>query len=141
MDGKLSFIAIILLFPVIVLSQSIGSPHYNSTQSGTSIADAANYIQSINESGFLIFQPNLTLSYSYLALATKFQNSSPNTAVFYAQKARSEALQQYQDIDYYRSRSIPVIVAFAIIFFLILLKLNIPVAKRDKHSNKNWSRR
>ncbi len=134
MRQSLALLAVLLLVPSIALAQSIGVPEYTAAQANASISVAANYINGINESGFLLFQPNLTQSYGYLKLAEQFQNASPGTAVFYAGKAQSAAVQQYQDISYYRSRSVPVMVAFTLLFLLILVKLGVPVVVHKRGS-------
>ena len=124
--------AVMLFVPVIILAQSIGIAGYTTVQANATINSTANYINSINESGFLLFQPNLTNSYAYLNLAIKLRNSSPSTAVLYAQKAKSAAEQQYQNMRYYSDWSIPVMAALSILFLLILIRLGNPIKRRHR---------
>ncbi|MCL4365491.1 hypothetical protein M1590_04170 [Candidatus Marsarchaeota archaeon] len=125
-------VAVMLFVPAIILAQSIGIAGYTSVQANATINSTANYINSINESGFLLFQPNLTNSYAYLNLAIKLRNSSPNTAVLYAQEARSAAEQQYQNMRYYSGWSILVMGVLALLFLFMLIRLGIPVKKKRK---------
>ncbi len=96
------------------------------------VSNAAYYISQVNESGYLIFYPNLTQSYSYLAKAQSLYNSSPAAAVIYANKATSEAVAQYARISSYKSESIVVMAAFTIFFALLLGRVMRPVGKKGK---------
>lgn len=125
-------LAIFLLFSTVADAAQISGANYTVAQANATITSAYSYVNSINESGYLIFQPNLNASYSYLSMALKIYNSSPDTAVFYAQQAETLAQQQYSNINYYRSRSLPVIVAFTLLMLIVLYKIMVPIGPVKK---------
>ncbi|MDE1874354.1 MAG: hypothetical protein KGI04_04550 [Candidatus Micrarchaeota archaeon] len=93
------------------------------------VSNAAYYLSQVNESGYLIFYPNLTQAYSDLFKAESTYNTSPSSAVVFANKAVDEANTEYQRISTYRSESAVVMVAFTIFFVLLLGRVARPVKK------------
>lgn len=91
------------------------------------ISSAANYIELVNESSYLIFYPNLTQAYSDLAKAQNLYNTSPTSSVVYANKAAGEASAEYERISRYKSESIIVMLVLTALFALLLVILMRPV--------------
>ena len=127
MKQLLSALSIILLLPVLLGAQQISSTNYTTSQANATISSAYLYVNTVNESGYLIFQPNLSASYKYLALASQIYNKSPDSAVSFAQQAQALAEQQYGDMTYYKSESLPVITLITLVFLLALAKVMYPV--------------
>ena len=67
----------------------------------------------MNQSGYLIFYPNLTQAYGYLDRAEAVRNASPASAVLYAEEAQSSAAAQYGAIGGYRNLSFAIIAVLA----------------------------
>ena len=133
MKLSLHVLLALLVFPILLSAQQAsGTTVYTGQQASAVISSAYSYVNAINESGYLVFQTNLTESYKYLAIASQIYNKSPNTAVLYAQEARQLAQQQYSSIGYYRERSLFVIAAIAIAFLIALAKVMQPVKTRRR---------
>ncbi|MHB1830259.1 MAG: hypothetical protein ACYCO0_02605 [Candidatus Micrarchaeaceae archaeon] len=122
----------LLIFPMLLSAQQLSGTNYTSSQANATIASAYSYVNTVNESGYLVFQANLTAPYRYLLMASQIYNKSPNTAVFYAQKAQLIAQQQYSSMGYYRQRSFFVIAVIAIAFLVMLIKVMRPVKVRRR---------
>jgi hypothetical protein len=90
---------------------------------------ASNYVELVNESGYLLFYPNLTQAYADLASAERLFNTSPAGSVAFANKAVSDAKTQYETISAYRSDAFAVSLALAIVFALLLGRLMKPVKR------------
>jgi hypothetical protein len=129
MKHALLALSALLLLTVILSAQQISSTNYTSTQANATIASAYSYVNSVNESGYLIFQPNLTASYGYLSAASRLYNRSPDVAVFDALKAQQLAQQQYSDVVYGGERALPVMVAVTVILLIVLLKVMSPTRR------------
>jgi len=132
----MALLAIALHYAAPALAQqpfpTIGSGNYTSSAAKTFIASAYNYVNAINQSGYLIFMPNLTLSYKYLDDAESMYNSSPGTAVIYASKAISAARLSYQRISYYKAYSLVVLTVFTVAVGIILYRLMKPIKQQRK---------
>ncbi len=115
------------LFASIASASSIGTANYTYAQANSIIANVTNYVSLVNASSYLIFSPNLTLSYAYLNEATTTYRTSPSAAAEYAFKAQDLAQQQYGIIQNYKKSSIYIIAAIAIVSFLILYVLMKPI--------------
>lgn len=111
---------------------SIGSGNYTASSAKAFIDSASAYINSINQSGYLIFMPNLTASYKYLDEAKSTYNTSPDTAVIYANKAIESAKLSYMQISYYKSYSFVVLVVFTVAIGALLYKLMKPIKRRSR---------
>ncbi len=119
-----SFIFSFLFLLIFAVGAStISTQNYNSTQARTAINQSIAYINSINESGFLFFNPNLTQAYVYLNRSEQSYNSSPAAAVGYAHQAELSANTALGKIDYYRPYALVGIVIFSMIFGMILYLL------------------
>ena len=113
-------------------ASQISSSNYTSVQANATITAAYSYVNSVNESGYLIFEPNLAEPYSYLAKAQELVNSSPNAAVVDAQTALSLAKQQYSTISSYRQDSFPIAAIFTIAMLFALIKAMRPISAKNR---------
>ena len=130
---KLPFLFVIAMALLSVAhAQQIRSVNYTQSQANATINSAYGYVNKINESGYLLFQPNLSSAYGYLSKATELENVSPNSAIFYADKAVSSAQQQYGNISFYKAASFPVVVIISLVFFALLIKVMIPVKREHR---------
>ncbi|MGA3020958.1 MAG: hypothetical protein ABSD68_03350 [Candidatus Micrarchaeales archaeon] len=99
------------------------------------INQAIGVVNLVNESGYLIFSPNLTQAYLDLNRSISLYNTSPASAVIFANKAANEANAQYVLISGYKQISFIIMLAFTTVFTLIIIKVMKPVksvAKRRK---------
>ena len=78
------------------------------------------YIQLVNESGYLIFSPNLTQAYNYYYRAVNLSANDPDTAVTLLAQAKQSASQQQQLIYGYRDTSFIVMAVLTVVSALIL---------------------
>lgn len=126
----------------LIYGATIKAQNYNSTQALNIINQSISYINTINESGYLFFNPNLTQAYVYINRSEENYNSSPNTAVAFAYRAQDSAKEALGVIDEYRTYAFAGISAFSLLFGLLLLFL---IFKKDKitvsKTNENRRRR
>ncbi|MGC9157087.1 MAG: hypothetical protein ACP5GD_02810 [Candidatus Micrarchaeia archaeon] len=105
-------------------------------QANATIAKVKAYVDMLNTSGYLVFSPNLTLAYKYLQMAEKAENTSPESAIAYAQLAYKEATQAYAKLDQYRAESAIVMLALTVAFAAILYR----IMKKQKTVGRKQSR-
>ncbi|MDE1850983.1 MAG: hypothetical protein KGH54_04300, partial [Candidatus Micrarchaeota archaeon] len=98
------------------------------------INQTLSYINQVNQSAYLIFYPDLSKAYSYLAQAQQVYSSSPSSAVSYANQAYSIAQGQYSQINSYRSLSTILLIVMAALVLYWLHVLMKPV--KNAESNK-----
>jgi hypothetical protein len=101
----------------------------NQSNAATALGSATAYVNYINESGYLIFSPNLTTAYNYLNKSSGMISTDPANAIAYANAARYGALQQYEKINSYRAYSIIGMAAFTVLMAAILYLYMQPVRK------------
>ncbi len=136
--GRISFIFLSFILFYSVYSASAATTPYTMMTANQSIKNATAYLQTVNESGYLIFYPsNLSTAYAYLNKSeTAYSHKSPALAVEYSDKAILLARSSYLQISYYRNVSIVVMLIFTAIVGLLLYKLmkpvKITVSKRRK---------
>lgn len=94
--------------------------NYSLMQANTTISQVLDYIQRVNESSYLIFNPNLTTAYAYMDNASKIYQKSPGQAIQYAYLAKASAEAQYAAISMYKQDSLIVMLFFTAIFAAIL---------------------
>lgn len=87
----------------------------------------------INQSGYLIFNPNLSQAYAYLNRAQQTINSSPDASVSYSYAAESSANDSFQNIRNYAQYAFAVMFMIALFFGILLYFLMFT----NKFSNKN----
>ena len=130
-----SLLAFLVSFS-LVLAAAGAQTQFNGTTvayANETVANAAYYIQQVNESSYLIFYPNLTKAYADLFKAESVYNTSPSVAVVYANKAATEASHEYARISAYRDESFAAMAAVTVLF-VVLLSL---VSRRvDRHRKK-----
>ncbi len=130
---RLAFLLSVLFSLALILHAShISNSNYTAAQANSTITSVYNYVNSVNESGYLIFEPNLTAPYTYLDKASELRNSSPNAAVVDAQTALSLAQQQYNTISSYRQQSLIVAVVFTVAMLLALAKVMRPPKSKNR---------
>jgi len=88
---------------------------YTPEQANQIINSTSTYIDSVNQSGYLVFYPNLTQAYSYLDMAEKNYTVSPDRAVSYANNATASAMRQYQLISEQRAASFVVMAVLTVV--------------------------
>ena len=108
----------LLLF--LLFNSNLGS--VNSSYALNIINNTYLYIETINESGYLIFYPNLSQSYSLLNKAKEIVNQSPSVAIDLANEAKASADNAYQKIQSYKYASFLVVLILLFIFSYLLYK-------------------
>ena len=128
---RISFalLSAVLLLPTVLLASYNSTNQSNAT---TAFSSATAYVNYVNESGYLIFSPNLTTAYIYLNKSSSIMSTDPANAIAYANSARHEALQQYEKINSYRTYSVAGMAAFTIFMATILYLYMQPVRKYSR---------
>ena len=129
----------LLLLPILMQAM-IQQPSYTPEQARQIINETANYINLINESGYLIFYPSLSEAYAYMNNATKFYNSSPDLAVSYALKAKQIALQEEEKLNSYKLISLISTLIFTIIMLVTLYFYMKPIRKIRPQKHRKVSK-
>jgi len=129
----------LLLLPILMQAM-IQQPSYTPEQARHIINETANYINLVNESGYLIFYPSLSGAYAYMNNATKFCNSSPNLAVSYALKAKQIALQEEEKLNSYKLISLISTLIFTIIMLVMLYFYMKPIRKIRPQKHRKVSK-
>ena len=133
MQLRFGLLATAIITTFIVLSSagaSINSTSYNYTSANQMVNNATNYVNTLNMSGYLVFYPNLTQAYSYLNKSYLVLNSSPNSAVQYANLASSSAYFAYLRTESYRQISLAAVVIFTLAI-AVLLRFQMTPVKRQ----------
>ncbi len=125
-------LAIVLSVAIIssVLASSISSQNYTVAQANVTINNAYSYVNSVNQSGFLVFQPNLEAPYKYLDNATAIYKSAPGAAILEAEMAQSLARQQYSSMSSYKGASLVIMVLVTALLAIVLAKVMMPVKRK-----------
>ncbi|MGC8567670.1 MAG: hypothetical protein ACP5RP_01950 [Candidatus Micrarchaeia archaeon] len=96
------------------------------------------YIQKINESGYFIFYPNMSVANSYLTLAKKSAAGGNYTQAFsYLKKSEDAATAELQSIDRYKGISLAIMATGAVVFGALLYHYIINKAKKLNAKNTN----
>jgi hypothetical protein len=132
MQRKAIIFALLFIFAaqLYLVAQSAGQSHYTAAQANQTLSNATAYVSIINESGYLVFYPNLAQAYSYLNESRQALNSSPSNSIVYADLALASAKSSYQKIGTYRGISLLGTMVFTIIVGLILYRFMKPVGKK-----------
>ena len=126
----------ILLMAAGATAQRIGS-NYTVEYANLTLASASAYVDSVNQSAYLIFYPNLTQAYAYLGKAKATYNTSPASSVLYAQEARSSAMAQYLAISGYRKMSFAVMAALTVASAAaVLVSMRKATGSRSRHARR-----
>ena len=127
-------LAFVLSFSFALAAAGAQSQFTNPTvaYANLTVNNAAYYISQVNESGYLIFYPNLTQAYADLFKAESTYNTSPITAVVYANKAVNEATSEYIRISSYKSESVVVMAAATIVLAIVIARTTRRIRKSGK---------
>ncbi len=133
--APLLFLACFACLALQAGAQTFGS---NDTKAyaNTTIHNALNVINAVNESGYLIFYPNLTQAYADINQSMALYNNSPSAAVVLANKASLEADNQYMQISTYRQESIVVMLALTAVFAYAVMRVVTPVSAKRKQKKQ-----
>lgn len=133
MPRQVAFLLILFLFLEVAHAQGqLAYPNYTAQRANATVQNVSYYIAIVNESGYLIFEPNLTSANNYLTMAQGNTISNPYLAVAYANKAYNLTEEQYNSIEAYKSESLPFIVAFTAAMLILLYKFMIPIKRAKK---------
>jgi hypothetical protein len=126
---KAAFLFLSFIFLFSVSASNIGVQSYTVQQANLSVSNATAYINNINQSGYLIFKPDLTQAYAYLSAAQASYLTQPTFAVSQAGLAESSALAAYNKISSYKSTAALIMIILTIITAMVLYKLSLPDRK------------
>lgn len=130
MHKQIAFVLIIFLVSGVAYAQGqITNPNYTTQHANATVENVTSYIEIVNESGYLFFEPNLTAANMYLTKAQGNITSNPYLAVTYANKAYNLTEQQYTTTQSHKSESLPIIAVFTIAMLILLYKFMIPIKK------------
>ncbi|MEM0200923.1 MAG: hypothetical protein QXD23_00785 [Candidatus Micrarchaeaceae archaeon] len=115
-----SFLILSLVFSNLTF---ITNQSYNKTQAQLIINQSNSYIESVNQSGYLFFNPNLTQAYAYINRAEQTLNSSPDVSVSYAYSAQSSASIALDNIRKYGQYAFAGIFIITVFFGVLLYLL------------------
>lgn len=107
--------AMLALFSINTLAAA------NTAEANANFTSALSYVNYVNQSGYLVFSPNLTAAYSDLNRSAGLLNSSPARSINYSQAARQIATKQFSRINSYKAYSIAAVAAFTLIMAALLL--------------------
>ncbi len=128
-------LAAVFLFQAAGAAGQAAAPYIsyrNVTVTNSVIAQAISYVNTVNESGYLIFTPNLTSAYAYLNLSVETFNTVPANAINDAMLARQGAREAYIKISSYKYYSAAVIILFTIAIGMLLRIYMAPIRKARK---------
>lgn len=121
----MAIIAVLIFY--IALAHAQISPSLSSSNMTMAINSTASFISQVNESGYLIFYPNLTAAYANLNLAKNESMVNPPYAYELLAKARSSAQSQENSINQYKTYSLYVLIFFAFVLVILLYVLMRPI--------------
>jgi hypothetical protein len=127
----MAILAMLIFYGISAHAQSqIGV--VSSTNITVAINTTAAFINRVNQSGYLVFYPNLAEAYNYLNLAR--QNSQTNTQYAYLllTNANGSAQAELNRINQYKSDSLYVLIVSAILLAIMLYILMMPKALVNK---------
>ncbi len=134
----LRLIALMLVaMPILASASQFNSSNYTVAEANATISQAESYINAVNQSGYLIFSPNLTQANSYLNTSLAVYKESPASAVLYAQLADRSAEQAYLQISRYKSESFVATLIFTAVVAFILYGYGKPIKGRRGKTAKN----
>ena len=130
MQSKYFLVPSILI--AFIALQSLGLQNYTPEQARAIINETTSFVNTINESGYIIFYPRLSGAYSYLANATKIYNTSPDLAVAFSIKAREIAIEEENRIESYAYIAFIAMLIFTLSMLSLLYIYMKPVKKARK---------
>ncbi len=112
---------------------SVATPHATLMQNNSSVSAVINqtaaYINTVNQSGYLIFYPNLTSSYSFLNKSKQAYGNNLSESMFYANRAKSSAEDAYTKIESYKYYSAITLLVLAIALGALIYLYMLPIKK------------
>ncbi len=109
---------------------------YTPEQANQIINSTLTYVNRINQSAYLVFAPSLKQAYAYLSDAERLYNTSPATAVAYADLARLYASRQYAKIRSYAPIAIAATLILSAFFIFLLYRYMKPLKEGRKGSTE-----
>lgn len=116
-------------FAIQPASSQVISSNFSKEYANQTINQAIAVLNDVNQSGYLVFYPNLTQAYADLNSSMALYNTSPAAAVVLANKAMYEATAQYDAIGRYRQVSIAVMLVLTAVFAVIIYRIMKPVRR------------
>jgi hypothetical protein len=113
-------------------AQQLNSTSYTPAAANGIINRAQAYVDTVNQSGYLVFSPNLTQAYGYLQNAQGVYNRSPSAAVIYANEAVASAKTQYADIRSHWLASLAVMAVLTAVSAIAVIMSMRKVRQRKK---------
>ncbi len=113
-------VAVLLAAPFLFGAAANAQSTYGNMSLGESINSTASYINTINQSSYLIFYPNLTWAYKYLNLARNESHTNATYSYLLLEKANASAEIQAQLLSRYQQLSALVLVALTVLLAAIL---------------------
>jgi hypothetical protein len=130
----MAIFAMLIFYSTLAHSQGA---NVSSTNIGEAINSTAAIISKVNQSGYLIFYPNLTQAYSYLSLAKNESNINTSITLSLLAKASQSAQAQQALIDQYKMVSLYALVVFGFLLAALLIVLMKPaVFTKGKRKRK-----
>jgi hypothetical protein len=108
---------------LLLFSLFLHCPQAQGYNMSTAINSTRSYVNTVNESAYLIFYPNLTAAYGYIDNAVNVSHTNPAYAQVLLGKARESANAQLADIDRYKTWSFYVLAAVSVVLAVLLVKL------------------
>jgi hypothetical protein len=123
----MAILAMLIFYSLLIHTQSAS---ISQTSINNSINSTAAFINNVNQSGYLIFYPNLSAAYNYLQLA-KENAISGNVTYSYILLARAKqsAQVELESMDKYKTDSLYLLIASTIVLAIILYMLMMPKEK------------
>lgn len=108
------------------------SPMQSNGSMGQALNSTASYINTINQSSYLLFYPNLTRAYNYLSMARNESQTNVTYAYMLLGKANQSAKYQEYQISKYQQLSLLVLIALAVLLGVVLYFFMRPNKRRRR---------
>ena len=119
----MAILAMLVFYTLVAHAQT---PTISSGNLGQAINSTASFINKVNQSGYLLFYPNLTQAYHYLDIAKTQPANSTAYAYSLLAQARSSAQSQLNAMNAYKTYSLYATVASAVVLAVLLYALMAP---------------
>jgi hypothetical protein len=134
--SPLLFAACFACLAFLASAQTFGS---NNTKAYANITinNAIGVVNAVNESGYLLFYPDLSQAYADLNRSMSLYNASPSASVVLANRAAQEASDQYLKISAYKQESLVIMLILTAFFAYLMVLVVRPIsAKKSKKSRR-----
>ena len=137
---QIRYIVIGMAIFAMLIFYSISAHAQNSSVANSNLTSAINsteqFIEKVNQSGYLIFYPNLTKAYSDLNVAKNQATVNPAFSYQLLAEAKNSAQSQENSIYQYKTDSLYVlmVITISLIIVLYVLMKPIKVAKKARKS-------